>query len=37
MKILTTIDKRKVLEMYVMADSDLKKELFAKILGDYPL
>ena len=37
MKILVTIDKRKVLEMYVMADSDLKKKLFAKILGDYPL
>jgi hypothetical protein len=30
------ISKRNLLELYVLADSDKKKDFFASLLGDYP-
>ncbi len=36
MDVLKKLSKRELLELYVLADSDLKKKVFAKMLGEYP-
>ena len=36
MEILKTLDERTLLEMYIRADSEKKKQEIVKLLGDYP-